>query len=133
MDSRWILVDTQTRRILRKIPENFHFPFLTEQVPEHPCKLVKSECMEHAGEQSAVYSKVDQNGHLNNTEYASIVCDLVPISQITEHPVRSMVLAYHNELRLGETMNLLMGPIENGYDITGEREGKPCFEANILF
>ena len=53
--------------------------------------------MEHAGEQSAVYSKVDQNGHLNNTEYASIVCDLVPISQITEHPVRSMVLAYHNE------------------------------------
>ena len=133
VDSRWILVDTQTRRILRKIPENFHFPFLTEQVPEHPCKLVKSECMEHAGEQSAVYSKVDQNGHLNNTEYASIVCDLVPISQITEHPVRSMVLAYHNELRLGETMDLLMGSIENGYDITGEREGKPCFEANILF
>ena len=44
-----------------------------------------------------------------------------------------MVLAYHNELRLGETMDLLMGPIENGYDITGEREGKPCFEANILF
>ena len=94
---------------------------------------MKSERMEHAGEQSAVYSKVDQNGHLNNTEYASIVCDLVPISQITEHPVRSMVLAYHNELRLGETMDLLMGPIENGYDITGEREGKPCFEANILF
>lgn len=30
-------------------------------------------------------------------------------------------------------MDLLMGPIENGYDITGEREGKPCFEANILF
>ena len=26
VDSRWILVDTQTRRILRKIPENFHFP-----------------------------------------------------------------------------------------------------------
>lgn len=86
-----------------------------------------------AGEQTAVYSKVDQNAHLNNTEYASVVCDLVPISQITEQPVRSMVLAYHNELRLGETMSLSMGQIENGYDILGEREGKACFEANILF
>ena len=133
IDSRWILVDVRTRRILRKIPENFHFPFLTERVPEHPCKLVKSERMEPAGEQTAVYSKVDQNGHLNNTEYASIVCDLIPLPQITGHPVRSMVLAYHNELRLGETMSLLMGSIENGYDIVGEREGKPCFEANILF
>ena len=65
VDSRWILVDTQTRRILRKIPENFHFPFLTEQVPEHPCKLVKSECMEHAGEQSAVYSKAVSYTHLD--------------------------------------------------------------------
>ncbi len=133
VDSRWILVDTQTRRILRKVPENFHFPFLTEQVPEHPCKLIKSDRMEPAGKQTAVYSKVDQNGHLNNTEYAAIVCDLIPLSQIIEQPVRSMVLAYHNELRLGETMNILMGPIENGYDVVGEWEGKTCFEANILF
>lgn len=133
VDSRWILVDMHTRRILRKIPENFHFPFLTEQVPEHPCKLVKAQSMMPAGEQTAVYSKVDQNAHLNNTEYASVVCDLVPISQITEQPVRSMVLAYHNELRLGETMSLSMGQIENGYDILGERAGKACFEANILF
>lgn len=89
VDSRWILVDTQTRRILRKIPENFHFPFLTEQVPEHPCKLVKSECMEHAGEQSAVYSKVDQNGHLNNTEYAlscAIWCPFLKLLSIQYDP-----------------------------------------------
>ncbi len=133
VDSRWILVDMQTRRILRKIPENFHFPFLAEQVPEHPCKLVKAERLEPAGEQTAVYSKVDQNAHLNNTEYAAVVCDLMPIGFITERPVRCMVLAYHNELRLGETMSLSMGPIENGFDVVGEREGKPCFEANILF
>lgn len=133
VDSRWILVDMETRRILRKIPENFNFPFLTESVPEHPCKMIKAQSLLPAGRQRAVYSKVDQNGHLNNAEYASVVCDLIPLEQMTQQPMRAMILAYHNELRLGDSMELSMGSVENGYYVVGEKDGRLCFEADLFF
>ena len=71
MDSRWVLIDTEKRMILRKHPEQFA-DLWAEDVPlELPMRLprVAPEDCETLGTQTAAYSRCDMNGHLNNTRY----------------------------------------------------------------
>ena len=76
------------------------------------------------------------NGHLNNTRYADIVCDVVPwqvwdmFAQISEfHPS-----SYHREVPRGESFTLRRArPAEDTFYFEGEREGKSAFEAQLIF
>ena len=71
MDSRWVLIDTEKRIILRKHPEQFNDQWAADVPFELPIKLprIAPEDCEVLGEQQAVYSRCDMNGHLNNTRY----------------------------------------------------------------
>ena len=73
MDSRWVLIDTEKRIILRKHPEQFNDQWAADVPFELPIKLprIAPEDCEVLGEQQAVYSRCDMNGHLNNTRYAT--------------------------------------------------------------
>ena len=131
VDSRWILIDTTSRRITRRAPEGFDYPFLESPPKKHDSMEILPCETQPCGSFLAAYSRVDLNGHLNNAEYADVVCDMV--ENIKDRRIRKMVIVYHNELRLGETMNLHRGEIENGYYCFGGRDTVKCFEANILF
>ena len=44
-------------------------------------------------EETAFYTRCDQNRHMNNTYYADIVCDHVPLERIAAHaPARLAVV-----------------------------------------
>src|SRR5699024_5872721 len=80
LDSRWVLIDTEKRLILRKHPEQFNDQWAPDVPFELPMKMVKvdpAEC-ERLGECMATYSRCDMNGHMNNTRYADILCDALP-------------------------------------------------------
>ena len=75
VDARWMLVDTQSRRILRRAPEELGLPFDMAAVPELPIRITRPrEELLPAGEEVACYSRCDQNRHMNNTRYADIIC-----------------------------------------------------------
>ena len=78
VDSRWVLIDTDKRMILRKHPEGFPTTGWVDKLErELPIKLtkVKREDCEELGTHRAVYSRCDRNGHMNNTVYADLICD----------------------------------------------------------
>lgn len=132
LDSRWVLVDTDTRHILRRAPQAFAaFPF-EEKVPfTLDVTIPKPEQTSPAGLVEATYSRCDSNGHMNNTRYADAAADALPLDALRTGAVKGMVITYHNELPAGESARLVRGQNGDGsWYVAGQRaDGKPCFEA----
>ena len=70
---------------------------------ELPIKLtkVKREDCEELGTHRAVYSRCDRNGHMNNTVYADLICDALPLEVWRTHTVTDVILYYHKEVPMG--------------------------------
>lgn len=134
VDARWVLVDRETRRILRQPPEGLGFPAMPETVPTHNFSIKRAADMRPAGTAAATFCRCDINSHLNNTVYADIVCDALPPEQMRSRPLAALTLAYHHELRFGEAMELSLGELEGGgFAVAGRRSGEAIFEANAFF
>ena len=78
VDCRWMIVDTETGRILRT--PGWTMPdFQNDDLPEELPQIVhKSQPLTAAGERRASYSMCDLNGHINNSLYLDIACDALP-------------------------------------------------------
>lgn len=135
-DSRWVLVDTQTRHILRAEPEGFDSPFMDMPgAEEHDMGMPKKiEGPAQTGQFTASYSLCDRNGHMNNTRYADVVCDLLPIEKLQAGPVRRMLMVYRAEIAMGDGFDVAYGAAgENGYLFVAEAEGRKRFECYTQF
>lgn len=136
MDSRWVLIDTEKRMILRKHPPQFADQWAEDVPIELPMKLPRlaPEDCETLGTQTATYSRCDMNGHLNNTRYADIVCDAVPWEVWDTAQIRDFTISYHREVPRGENFTLRRAALpDNQFYFDGEREGKSAFEAVVTF
>ena len=136
VDSRWVLIDTEKRIILRKHPEQFADQWAEDVPTELPIKLprVAQEDCEPLGEQTASYSRCDMNGHLNNTRYADIVCDAIPWQVWDTAELQDFTISYHREVPRGESFTLRRAQLADGsFYFDGERSGKSAFEAQITF
>ena len=132
-DSRWILVNTQTKKILRKPTGEFaKLPFAESVDISLDMKIALPETMEPCGTVRAVYSKCDQNMHMNNSRYADVTMDALPMEELKNKAAVEMIIQYHNELPAAESAQLqrAKGEGESWY-VKGEREGKRCFEAKV--
>lgn len=135
VDSRWVLIDTDKRMILRKHPEGFPTTGWVDKLDrELPIKLtkVKREDCEELGTHRAVYSRCDRNGHINNTVYADLICDALPLEVWRTHTVTDVILYYHKEVPMGESTRLYRAAVgENRWYMAGW-QGDTCnFEAEI--
>ncbi len=132
LDSRWVLVDTGTRRILRRPPQAFEIGDFKDEVPfTLDVTIRKPDETAPAGRVTATYSRCDTNGHMNNTRYADAAADALPLEVFRTGAVKSLVISYHNELPAGQSASLVRGRTESGgWYVAGQREdGRPCFEA----
>ena len=135
VDSRWVLVDTQTRRIMRKAPEEMQVPWAQTVETELDLALPpRPETMAPAGEHMAAYSLCDMNGHLNNTRYADLACNALPVQVLGEKHLQRMVLHYHREVPPGEMFSISVGQVQdNVWFVSGGRENHVCFDAALWF
>lgn len=135
VDSRWVLIDTDKRMILRKHPEEFASAHWAAQVPEElPMKMVKAaaENCEAAGLYTASYSQCDMNGHMNNARYIDTVCDALPDGVLDAAYVQDLMIYYHKEVPRGGQFALRRArTAPNQWYFAGEREGTCCFEASL--
>ena len=134
--SYWVLVDTASRRILRKPPEGFPFPFQAPAVPAaaHSTQFEKPTETAPQVQLVAAYSLCDKNGHINNARYADLVCDHLPLPLLQSHPIKQMLLIYRAEIALGEAFSFSgTAAGDNCYYFEAEKDGKRHFEAYIAF
>ncbi len=121
-DSRWVLVDTAAKRIMRKPLEAFVPYFSEEPAEEHDMDPPKPDAPpQWLGEMQAAYSLCDGNGHINNCRYADLVCDRLPLSALEKAPPQKMLLFYRSEIALGQTFSL--------YSIPAQAAGSPAYFA----
>lgn len=134
-DTRWVLVDTNTRHILRKEPEGFS-PFTDVESKEaHAMKMPKPLHELKNEELYATYTLCDSNGHINNARYADLVCDMLPIEKLERGPVKKMLLSYKSEIPLGSSFSLACSTAEEetGYCFLAHQQGKKNFECYVAF
>lgn len=125
-DARWVLVDTAARRILRRpLPE--FAPFFTEQPKEeHQMEMPKPAQVQQLESFCAKYSLCDRNGHVNNTRYADILCDNLPIEKLEKAPPQKMIFSYHSEIALSQAFELCGANLEENqyYFAANSQKGK---------
>ena len=62
------------------------------------------------GERDIRYADIDCNAHMNNTNYADMLCDFIP--DIDAVRVTDVQMQYVNEAPLGERLSVRMGRVE---------------------
>ena len=131
MDSRWVLVDTETRRILRTPPEELNgfsgltAPYTLDVAVHKPGSLTP------CGVQTATYTRCDLNGHLNNTVYADIACDCADAEALLARSVSRFAAVFHKEVPLGVSFDVLRGETDRGLYFCGQSEAGRHFEAEL--
>ena len=94
-------------------------------------RVPKTEELEVLGERKIVYSDLDYNMHMNNTRYADMLCDFLPIDEV--HSIKGMSLSYLHEAHFGDTVTVYGRREEGSYLIrTVNSEGKACLEAQVI-
>ena len=83
------------------------------------------------GERPIVYSDLDLNQHMNNTNYPDMLCDFIP--DIVNQRILSISISFAGEARLGETLKVYMGKEEEQYYFrTIRSDGSINVEAMIM-
>ena len=137
MDSRWILVDSATWRVLRHMPESYDWvPFADHvegEVDFATPRKVDKDTLEQVCTTHASYSLCDIYHHINNTRYADIACDALPPNELRNAAPQRWAITYRKELTYGTTFHLSRMRMENKtWYVAGFADGeKPNFEAML--
>lgn len=132
--SLWILVEPETRRILR--PANFPYPlpFVPSLIGgaiddvRFPKLLETGERYE--SEVEIKYSHLDTNSHVNNSIYADFVCDSLPFEKFSATELDTLVIGFNNEAKRGDLLKITTSVLTGKeYYLLGRHGGGACFEA----
>lgn len=135
MRSDWVLVDPETRKILR--PAAFTGKTITvcPQTIDCPaCKKVTlpREGLDELGRRTVVWSDLDGNGHVYSGNYGDILWDFLP-ADLQEKPLRQCFINYSKEATLGTELTL-MGQRDGAvYRMEGVGPGGVCFTGECIF
>ena len=134
IDSRWVVIDTQKRAILRTHPPQFEGPWADKVDAELPMQMQKpplASC-EDLGTRMALYSICDMNGHMNNTRYLDIIFDALPWEELDGCAAQDLLIFYHKEIPRGQSFTLYRRKTApHSWYFNGQRDGHSCFEATL--
>ena len=141
--SSWIVMNTETRRLVRSDEVLDIVPAHTQcedDAIKTPCGKVvmpKNSVAEEVGVRVPAYSDIDVLGHTNNARYIVWAMDCIDYDEVASAPVKSVSINFIKETKPGETVRLFRSKVENdgcrSYFIEGKIEDKPCFCARIDF
>lgn len=133
--SDWILVDPDSRRILRPSAFTVRRPTLCPKIIDCPeCKKVSlpKEGVRELGVRKIVWSDLDGNGHVYSGNYGDIIWDYLP-PDLQDAKLRELSLNYSKEATMGEELRLL--GVREGTTYWMEAAGPQgaCFTCECLF
>lgn len=83
------------------------------------------------GERTVVYSDLDSNGHINNTNYPDMLCDFIP--QMNNKRILMLGISYLSEALGGDVLKVYMTQSDGQYYIrTVKSDGSTNCEAIIM-
>ena len=126
--SVWALIDTESRSLV-KVND---FELGLETYPQNDMTIGHFRLpttMAAVGKYTVVYADLDQNMHINNTRYADIFANFLPLSG---KRIDSMTINYVNDAKYGEVLDVYLDRADGYYYIrTVKPDGKVNAEAEI--
>lgn len=130
VDSRWILVDTQSGRITRNIPDEFPKDAFNVHQGLEDFRIHKVDEMKFAERVKVRYSLTDTNHHLNNAAYADIICNCVE-DRLVSGSIDAFSIIYHHEAKFSQSVDLYKGCQNDIIYIKGTVDNASCFESSL--
>ena len=135
--THWVLIDFIKRTIIK--PELIKgecasFPEEVGITPERRIIGADDELMVQ-GEYTVAYCDLDENNHLNNSNYSDIAMNFSPSIRDGIHPpIRSMQVNFSGETMLGDRLIVAATQTDRGYKtrITKADDGKICADAEFV-
>lgn len=95
--SLWVLMDTQTRRMILPGKSGVDVPGILRGGELSTPRNLSPINGDHSLARSVTFSDLDRNNHMNNARYMDWISDLLNRDFHREHPLREFTLCYHNE------------------------------------
>lgn len=134
--SKWILIDTELRKILPV--KNYTLRPPVSFVSEHDClscgKIIVPENISLIGEHKVGYSDIDANGHTNNSRYAAFMMDCLP-SKYHDIAFTDFRINFSKEAMIGEVLKIYAAFEDDNKKITvvGKVGDSVSFESELYW
>ena len=132
-DTTWARIDLNSRQLCKADAFDFgfeHEPSLDIGLPPR-FRVPHTDELELLGERRIVYSDLDYNMHMNNTRYADMLCDFMPLEDIPK--IKGMSLSYLHEAAFGDVIKIYAKKSDGRYSFrTVNQNGVTCLEAEVL-
>lgn len=129
----WLLMDEKTRHMA--FPEEYgvEIPSLEKDIG------ISLPCGVSLGTQKskknfvASYSRVDINGHMNNSKYVDEAEDLLGAEYLATHEMKSLEIEFKSEIKYGAKVCMEYTLENDELQLIGLAGGVPCFELIAKF
>lgn len=126
--SVWALVDINTRGLIRV--NDFELGLETASPLDLALNHTRMpDSIREVGKYTVRYSDLDQNNHINNTRYADIFANFIPMK---DNRISELTISYMNEAKFGEELTVYTAEADGYYYVrTVKPDGKVNSEAQI--
>ena len=126
--SVWALIDTENRSLVKVSDFDLNLPTY-EPFDLTISHIRMPSTMREVGKYTVVYADLDQNKHINNTKYADIFANFLPLNK---KRIDSITISYVNEALYGDTLTVYYEECDGYYYVRTVRpDGKVNAEAQI--
>ncbi len=133
-DTLWALVGVEDRKFHKMEETGYVFedePPVELSLPSR-FRIPSELPLERLGERRIAYSDIDYNMHMNNTRYADMLYDFLPLDEV--EALQGFSLSYLNEAAYGHTITVYSGKQDGiRYFRTTDEVGTSCLEAQLFF
>lgn len=134
VQASWVMIDPQKRKPLRASAFTYPLPILADYQPFYnPAKMKLTQAQTPVMRRQVLYSQLDINRHMNNTVYADVVMDALPLEDALGRTPDTLLIRLRHETRAGEWLDIFRDPCENGYLVSALVGDEVCFEAQVTF
>lgn len=139
--SSWLIIDMNTRRLVRnsELASNPEKCTKEDAIAEPADKVVLPVDIEPelVRKHPVTWSEIDPNGHVNNVKYVAWAIDAVKLEDITEKPLKELLVNYDAEVMPGDVVRIsrIRQETTEGvvYYITGKVSDKQNFSVKLIF
>ena len=127
--SVWALIDTKNRGLVKVADFELNLPTYEPWDNLALSHIKLPSTMQKVGTYTVAYADLDQNKHINNTKYADIFANFLPLDN---KRIDVMTINYANEAKYKDTLDVYLGEADGYYYIrTVLPDGKVNAEAEI--
>ncbi|QTQ14707.1 acyl-[acyl-carrier-protein] thioesterase [Treponema parvum] len=135
--STWLLVNPDTRKIIRTKDFNLRSPVPNYLVPYEGIptgKIILPENMQELNRRPICFTDIDSNGHTNNSRYGAFTVDCLP-EEYQKKDFTDFRINYSKEAVRGQTLTMFAHFDDEAKKITvaGKADHNVCFESELFY